>query len=124
MQPADIRPHPAPSSGQDAALDKLAAELRVRGYQAHLIAPDGRPPSLAVTNPHATALTETVMADTTSFWWPVAKTRHVSGHHNVMQHAHGRRRTWADRIAAVADVAGAADVIARVLAAVPGDGPA
>ena len=101
MQPADIRPHPAPGSGQDAALDKLAAELRVRGYQAHLIAPAGRPPSLAVTNPQATALTETVMADATLFWWP-----------------------WADRIAAVADVAGAADVIARVLAAAPGDGPA
>jgi hypothetical protein len=101
MHPADIRPHPAPGSGQDAALDKLAAELRVRGYQAHLIAPDGRPPSLAVTNPQATVLAETVMADATSFWWP-----------------------WADRIAGVADVAGAADVIARVLAAVPVDGPA
>jgi hypothetical protein len=46
-------------------------------------------------------LAETVMADATSFWWP-----------------------WADRIGAVADVAGAADVIARVLAAAPGDGPA
>jgi hypothetical protein len=101
MYPADIRPHTAPGSGQDAALDKLAAELRVRGYHAHLIVPAGRPPSLAVTNPRATMLAETVMADTTSFWWP-----------------------WADRIAAVADVAGAADVIARVLAAVPGDGPA
>jgi hypothetical protein len=101
MHPADIRPHPAPGSGQDAALDKLAAELRVRGYQAHLIVPAGRPPSLAVTNPHATVLAETVMADATSFWWP-----------------------WADRIGAVADVAGAADVVARVLAAVPGDAPA
>ena len=101
MHPADIRPHPAPGSGQDAALDKLAAELRVRGYQAHLIAPAGRPPSLAVSNPQATVLAETVMADATSFWWP-----------------------WADRIAGVADVAGAADVIARVLAAVPVDGPA
>ena len=101
MQPADIRPHPAPGSGQDAALDKLAAELRVRGYQAHLTAPDGRPPSLTVTNPQVAVLAEMVMADATSFWWP-----------------------WACRIAAVADVAGAADVIARVLAAVPGDGQA
>jgi GNAT superfamily N-acetyltransferase len=100
MHPTDNRPHPAPSGGQDAALDNLAAELHVRGYQAHLIAPAGRPPSLAVTNPHAAVLAETVMADATSFWWP-----------------------WADRIAAVADVAGAAEVIARVLAAVPGDGP-
>ena len=101
MHPADIRPHPAPSSGQDAALDKLAAEPRVRGYQAHLIAPAGRPPSLAVTNPQATMLAETVMADTTSFCWP-----------------------WADRIGAVADVAGSADVIARVLATAPGDAQA
>jgi hypothetical protein len=100
MHPGDNRPQPAPGSGQDAALDKLAAELHVRGYQTHLIVPAGRPPSLAVTNPQATMLAETVMADTTSFWWP-----------------------WADRIAAVTNVAGAADVIARVLAAVPGDGP-
>jgi hypothetical protein len=99
MHPADTQP--APGSGQDAALGKLAAELRVRGYQAHLIAPVGRLPSLAVTNPQAAVLAETVMADATSFWWP-----------------------WADRIAAVADVAAAAEVIARVLAAVPGDGPA
>jgi GNAT superfamily N-acetyltransferase len=99
MHPADSRPHPAPSSGQDAALDRLAAELRARGCRAHLIAPAGSPPSLAVTSPHATTLTGTVMADATSYWWP-----------------------WADRIAAVADVAGAADVITRVLASVPGDG--
>ncbi len=100
MRPADNRPQPAPGSGQDAALDKLAAELCARGYEARLTAADGRPPSLAVTNPHAAMLAETVLADATSFWWP-----------------------WADRIAAVADVTTAADVIARVLAAVPGDGP-
>jgi len=93
MRPADNQP-------QSAALEKLAAELRVRGYEAQLIAPDGQAPSLAVTNPHAAMLAETVLADATSFWWP-----------------------WADRIAAVADVTTAADVIARVLAAVPGDGP-
>jgi hypothetical protein len=93
--------HPADNQPQSAALEKLAAELRVRGYEARLIAPGGGPPSLAVTNPHAAVLAETVMADATSFWWP-----------------------WADRIAGVADVGAAADVIARVLAAVPGDGPA
>jgi hypothetical protein len=103
MHSADNRPQPtpAPGSGQNAALGKLATELHARGYQAHLIAPAGRPPSLAVTNPQATVLAETVMADATSFWWP-----------------------WADRIAGVADVAGAADVIARVLAAGPGGGRA
>jgi hypothetical protein len=46
-------------------------------------------------------LTETVLADATSFWWP-----------------------WADRIAAVTDVRAAADMIARVLATVSGDSPA
>lgn len=91
--------HPADNQPQPAALDKLAAELRARGYEAQLTAPDGRPPSSAVTNPHAAVLADTVMADGTSFW-------------------------WADRIADVADVGAAADVIARVLAALPGDGPA
>jgi GNAT superfamily N-acetyltransferase len=93
--------HPADNRPQSAALEKLAAELRVRGYEAQLIAPDGQPPSLVVTNPHAAMLNEMVMADATSFLWP-----------------------WADPIAAVSDVTAAADVIARVLAAVPGDGPA
>jgi hypothetical protein len=101
MYSAGNGPGSRPGSDQPAALEKLAAELRARGYEAQLIAPDGRPPSLAVNNPEAAVLAETVMADATSFWWP-----------------------WADRIAGVADVAGAADVIARVLAAVPGGGPA
>ena len=83
-----------------AALEKLAAELTARGYETRLIAPDGRPPWLAVINPAATMLAETVMADAEWFWWP-----------------------WADRIAPAADVAAAADAIARVLALVPaGDG--
>ena len=92
--------HPADNQPQSDALEKLAAELRVRGYETLLIAPDGQAPSLAVTNPHAAVLAETVMADATSFRW------------------------WADRIAGVADMTTAADVIARVLAAVPADGPA
>ena len=46
MHSADNRPQPtpAPGSGQNAALGKLATELHARGYQAHLIAPAGRPP--------------------------------------------------------------------------------
>jgi GNAT superfamily N-acetyltransferase len=94
-------PGPSPATGQDAALEELAAALQALGYEARLTAPQGGLPSLAVTSPHSAVLTERVMADATSFWWP-----------------------WADRIAGVADVAGAADVIARVLAAVPGGGPA
>ena len=83
-----------------AALEKLAAELTARGYETRLIAPDGRPPWLAVINPAATMLAETVMADAEWFWWP-----------------------WADRIAPTADVAAAAGAIARVLALAPaGDG--
>jgi hypothetical protein len=83
------------------SLEELAAELAARGFQTRLTAPEGRVPSFAVTNREAVMLTETVLADATSFWWP-----------------------WADRIAGVADVAAAADVIARVLAAGPGGGRA
>ena len=85
----------------DTSLEKLAAELAARGFQTRLTAPQGRLPSLAVTNREAAMLTETVLADATSFWWP-----------------------WADRIAAVTDVRAAADMIARVLATVSGDSPA
>jgi hypothetical protein len=83
-----------------AALDKLAAELRARGFEAQLRIPDGWRPSLAVRNPRAPALSETVLAGEEAYWWP-----------------------WADPIAGMADAGTAADVIARVLAAVPGDGP-
>jgi hypothetical protein len=82
-----------------AALEKLAAELNARGYEARLAVPDGRPPWLAVINPAATMLEETVMAYAEWFWWP-----------------------WADRIAPAADAATAADAIARVLALAPAGG--
>jgi hypothetical protein len=83
-----------------AALEKLAAELTARGYEARLIAPDGRPPWLAVITAAATMLAETVMADEEWFWLP-----------------------WGDRIAPAADVAAAAAAITRVLALAPaGDG--
>ena len=83
-----------------AALKKLAAELNARGYETRLTVPDGRPPGLAVINPAVPMLAETVMAYEEWFWWP-----------------------WADRIAPAADVAPAADAIARVLALAPaGDG--
>jgi hypothetical protein len=81
------------------ALEKLAAELHSRGYEARITTPDGRQPRLTVTNPAAVILAETVLADAGWYWWP-----------------------WADRIAAMAEVSTAADVITRVLAVLPGGG--
>jgi uncharacterized NAD-dependent epimerase/dehydratase family protein len=43
-----------------AALEKLAAELTARGYEARLIAPDGRPPWLAVITAAATMLADRI----------------------------------------------------------------
>jgi hypothetical protein len=81
-----------------AALEKLAAELGARGFETRLLAPEGWRPSLAVRNPRAPMLSETILAQAEWFWWP-----------------------WADRIAEIADVAAAADKIGRVLAVVPRD---
>jgi hypothetical protein len=75
-----------------AALEKLAAELGARGFQARLLAPEGRVPSLSVINPQATALSENVVAGEGWLWW-----------------------SWAERIAPVTDVSGAAAAISRVL---------
>lgn len=75
------------------ALEKLAAELGERGFGTRIHAPEGRVPALTVTNPRASRLTETVTTGDGSFWW-----------------------SWAERIAPVADVGSAADVITRVLA--------
>jgi hypothetical protein len=55
-----------------AALETLAAELGKRGYEAKLIAPEGREPWLAVRNPRVPMLAETVMAHADWFWWPWA----------------------------------------------------
>jgi hypothetical protein len=76
------------------ALEKLAAELAARGYRTPVLTPYGRPPSLVVSNPAAPRMTETVMAEGGSFWWP-----------------------WADRIGPVSDVNAAAERVARVLRA-------
>ena len=75
------------------SLEKLAAELAARGFETRLATPEGRVPSLSVTNPQATALNEHVVAGDGWLWW-----------------------SWAERIAAVADVGAAADAITRVLA--------
>jgi hypothetical protein len=81
------------------SLEKLAAALGARGFESRLITAEGRRSSLTVTNPQATALSENVVAGDGSLWW-----------------------SWAERIAAVADVDAAADAITRVLSAGPGDG--
>lgn len=81
------------------ALETLAGELSRRGYDAKLIAPQGREPWLAVRNPSLPMLAETVLAHAEWFWWP-----------------------WADRIGPATDVAATADRIVRVLASTPGDG--
>jgi hypothetical protein len=83
------------------SLEKLAAELGARGFEPRLITAEGRRPSLTVTNPRVTALSENVVAGDGWLWW-----------------------SWAERIAAVADVDAAAEAITRVLAASPGDGRA
>ena len=80
-------------------LEGLAEVLAHRGLRASLMAPAGRVPSLHVVNPAAPALAEDVYAGrgqdgTWWFWW-----------------------SWAERIAAVEDLEGAASLIERVLAA-------
>jgi hypothetical protein len=76
-----------------ADLEKLAVELNARGFETQLIVPEGRVPSLSVTNPWARALSESVVAGDGWFWW-----------------------SWAERIAEVADVGEAAGAISHVLA--------
>jgi hypothetical protein len=96
---------PAPASTTDthteqADLEKLAAELITRGYNANLRTPPGRLPFLDVSNPQATVLSERVYAQADSFWW-----------------------SWAERIAGCDDVTTAADTLARVLRTVSNDKP-
>ena len=110
---AQRRPRPAPpdvfTAATVAALrellehgddtGKLAAELGARGFESRFIAAEGRRPSLTVTNPQATALSENVVVGEGWLWW-----------------------SWAERIAVVTDVAAAVDAISRVLATGSGGG--
>jgi hypothetical protein len=81
-----------------AYLEGLGDELRARGFAVRLTIPRGGPPSLHVVNPRASALAESILAETTEgswwFWW-----------------------SWAERIARADDLAEVADRVARVLAA-------
>jgi hypothetical protein len=78
------------------SLVKLAAELDARGFRTQLFTPADRLPSLAVTNPQAGLLAETVIVGTQWYWWP-----------------------WGQKIRPVTDAATAAEIVARVLATAP-----
>ena len=81
-----------------AYLDKLAEELTHRGFEAWVMAPPGRVPSVYVVNPAARALEENVYVTRGRdglwwFWW-----------------------SWAERISVADDFAAASAAITRVLA--------
>jgi hypothetical protein len=80
-------------------LEKLAEVLARHGLRARLTTPAGRVPSLHVVNPAAAAMAEDIYAGPCQdgvwwFWW-----------------------SWAERIAVSDDLATAATLISRVLAA-------
>jgi hypothetical protein len=76
-------------------LERLAAELAARNYQADVRAPADRLPYLDVRNPRAAVLAERVYAHSGVFWW-----------------------SWQEKIAGCDEVATAAGILARVLRAV------
>jgi len=80
-----------------AELEKLAAELDGQTYAVALITGGGRRPCLHITNRRAEQLAEYVYSDGESFWWG-----------------------WSQPIAPVADLAGAAAAIDRVLRTLTG----
>ena len=97
--PSEAQPACARSEVRLTYLESLAEELARRSLSARVLTPYGRVPSVHVVNPAATALAENVYAAEGAdgiwwYWW-----------------------SWAERIAVVTDVDGAADCIARVLAA-------
>lgn len=83
---------------EQADLERLAAELTARGYQADLRIPQGRLPYLDVRNPRASVLSEKVYAQADSFWF-----------------------SWAERISGCDEVTTAAGILARVLRTVDGE---
>jgi hypothetical protein len=78
-----------------ADLDRLAAELGRRGFQATLQTSEGGGPGLLVRNPRASVLAEMVYADGGTFRW-----------------------SWDEPIAGCDEVSTAAGILARVLRAV------
>ncbi len=78
-----------------AELEKLAAELDAKHYEARLVTHEGRRPFVHVRNRRAGMLTEEIYAGDGYFWYG-----------------------WAERVAAITDVSAAAEKIAWVLRAV------
>ncbi len=76
-----------------AAAEQLVADLEARGYRAKILDRVTPPTRLEVSNPVAAVLSETIIIHEGAFWWP-----------------------WRHRIGPTADVPGAAERIARVLA--------
>lgn len=72
----------------------LADCLRARGLRTKIIEPLKGPVRVKVTNPAAAVMNEIIILHAGAFWWP-----------------------WKDKIGAASDAPGAADIIARVLAA-------
>jgi hypothetical protein len=76
------------------SLGKLAAAIGARGFDTHTITPAGNLPYLKVRNTGlASMMSESVTSDGEFFWW-----------------------SWGDPVGPAADVAEAADAVARVLA--------
>jgi hypothetical protein len=75
-------------------LERLAGELDGQVYEARLVTAQGRRPYLHVRNRCAGVLTENIYVGEGFYWWG-----------------------WAERIAPVAEVATAAQIIMRVLKA-------
>ncbi len=74
------------------ALELLANELQARGFETHLVEPDGKRPYLHVRNPRARILVENIVTDADWYWY-----------------------SWAERISPVHEVADAVKKISRVL---------
>ena len=99
MRPATTATLPTAPGPTSAGSRDSPQAVTEHGLRARLVTPPGRVPSLHVVNPDASALAEDVYAGPCQdgqwwFWW-----------------------SWAERIAAGDDLAGAASRISRVLAA-------
>src|SRR5260370_9545270 len=84
-------------AAEAAELEKLAAELDGQAYALTLMSGHGRS-HLHITNRRAPVLSERVYCEGDWFWWP-----------------------WAERVAAVADLAGAVAAVDRVLQVLGGN---
>jgi hypothetical protein len=85
-------PEQRDAAAGEAELEKLAAELDGQAYAVSLVTGGGRRPHLVITNRKALQLTENIYCAEGWFWW-----------------------SWAERIAAVENLAAAAAAVDRVL---------